>query len=100
VSRSHFSSHRRLIVAVQYDGEKDVRGPRDFSGKTSGPLDDVKDGDDDDGDEEDDRSRLRVGEKRSADGRAKGGEGNGNASNGSVVPSEVRSWNPFNNIRC
>ena len=43
---------------VQYDGEKDVRGPRDFSGKTSSPLDGVKDGDDDDGDEEDDGPLL------------------------------------------
>jgi hypothetical protein len=93
VSRPHFSSPSSSSLRHQYDGEKDVRGPRDFSGKTSSPLDGVKEGDDDDGDEDDDGSRLCVGEKRGADGRMKG---DGKVSNGSTpngIPSEVRSLN-------
>ena len=50
----------------QHDGEKDTRGPQDFSGSANTKLDD---GDDDDADEDEDLSRSV--KKRGLDGKLK-----------------------------
>lgn len=48
------------LLTPKFDGEKDVRGPNDFSGNAGSKIDDVGEGDDDDGDDDDDTSRPRA----------------------------------------
>ena len=57
--------------APQYEGEKDTRGPADFSGNAAKQLDDAGDGDDDDADDDDGDSGIRGTHKRRGDGRLK-----------------------------
>lgn len=57
----------------QYEGEKDTRGPADFSGNAASKLDENGEGDDDDVDDEDQDvvpSRAGAGKRRS-DGKLK-----------------------------
>ena len=54
----------------QHDGEKDTRGPQDFSGNANTKLDDMGDGDDDDQDDDDDLPSRSV-KKRGLDGKLK-----------------------------
>jgi MADS-box transcription factor len=56
---------------LRYEGEKDTRGPADFSGNATKQMDDTGDGDDDDGDEDDNDSGVRGHSKRRPDGRLK-----------------------------
>ncbi|KAF8878376.1 hypothetical protein CPB84DRAFT_1688348 [Gymnopilus junonius] len=53
---------------MRHDGEKDTRGPQDFSNASASKLDDIGDGDDDDGDDDDD---LPARNKRRHDGKLK-----------------------------
>jgi hypothetical protein len=57
-------------VHHQHDGEKDTRGPSDFSGNTNAKLDDLVDGDEEDQDDEDDLPSRSV-RKRGPDGKLK-----------------------------
>ncbi|TFK61290.1 SRF-like protein [Pluteus cervinus] len=54
---------------LRYDGEKDTRGPQDFSGNAPNKLEDIGEGDDDDGDDDDDSMGGR--QKRRLDGKLK-----------------------------
>ncbi|KAL0959417.1 hypothetical protein HGRIS_014663 [Hohenbuehelia grisea] len=56
---------------VRYDGEKDTRGPSDFSGNIVSKHDDIGDGDDDDGDDDEHQDVRHVGSKRRGDGKLK-----------------------------
>jgi hypothetical protein len=60
-----------LLLIPQYEGEKDTRGPADFSGNAAKHLDDAGDGDDDDADDDDGDSGIRGPHKRRGDGRMK-----------------------------
>ncbi len=60
-----------LLLIPQYEGEKDTRGPADFSGNAAKHLDDAGDGDDDDADDDDGDSGIRGAHKRRGDGRMK-----------------------------
>lgn len=67
MSPFRLSSHSTLINGHQHDGEKDTRGPQDFSGNNSSKLDDGGDGDGDDDDDDDDIPSR----KRRHDGKLK-----------------------------
>ncbi|KAF8635129.1 hypothetical protein AX15_000518 [Amanita polypyramis BW_CC] len=56
---------------IRYEGEKDTRGPADFSGNATKQMDDIGDGDDDDADDDDNESGVRGTHKRRGDGRLK-----------------------------
>ncbi|KAK2467186.1 hypothetical protein APHAL10511_000735 [Amanita phalloides] len=56
---------------LRYEGEKDTRGPADFSGNTTKQIDDTGDGDDDDADDDDGDGGVRGTHKRRGDGRMK-----------------------------
>ncbi|PFH46659.1 hypothetical protein AMATHDRAFT_43465 [Amanita thiersii Skay4041] len=49
---------------IRYEGEKDTRGPVDFSGNANKQFDDTGDGDDDDVDDDDNDAVTRGGPKR------------------------------------
>ncbi|KAJ7096394.1 hypothetical protein C8R44DRAFT_950533 [Mycena epipterygia] len=53
---------------LRFDGEKDTRGPPDFSGNAAAKLEDPGDGDDDDQEEEDEVLPPALGSKRRSDG--------------------------------
>ncbi|KAJ7346543.1 hypothetical protein DFH08DRAFT_868535 [Mycena albidolilacea] len=55
---------------ISFDGEKDTRGPSDFSGNAAAKLDDPADGDDDD--QDDDEDLPPIGTKRRSDGSKAG----------------------------
>lgn len=56
---------------VRFEGEKDTRGPPDFSGNAAAKMDDPADGDDDD--QEDEEEVLpSLGSKRRSDGSKPG----------------------------
>ena len=67
VSRLRFFCSCCLLPIHQHDGEKDTRGPQDFSGNANTKLDD------DDGDDDDDNDDLqsRSVKKRGLDGKLK-----------------------------
>ncbi|KAL4257724.1 MEF2 family protein [Pleurotus pulmonarius] len=56
---------------VRYEGEKDTRGPNDFSGNAGARADDNGDGDDDDVDDDDTQDMSGRGAKRRGDGKVK-----------------------------
>ncbi|KAF9494273.1 SRF-like protein [Pleurotus eryngii] len=56
---------------VRYEGEKDTRGPNDFSGNAGARADDNGDGEDDDVDDDDTQDMGRRGAKRRGDGKVK-----------------------------
>ncbi|KAJ6562452.1 hypothetical protein B0H19DRAFT_943928 [Mycena capillaripes] len=56
---------------IGFDGEKDTRGPSDFSGNATTTLDDLVDGDDDEPEDEDE-VLPSVGFKRRSDGTKPG----------------------------
>jgi hypothetical protein len=71
VSRLHFFSLLAPAhVHRQHDGEKDTRGPQDFSGSANAKLDDIGDVDDDDQDDDDDLPSRSL-KKRGLDGKLK-----------------------------
>ncbi|KDQ32547.1 hypothetical protein PLEOSDRAFT_1033113 [Pleurotus ostreatus PC15] len=56
---------------VRYEGEKDTRGPNDFSGNAGTRADDNVDGEDDDVDDDDTQDMGGRGAKRRGDGKVK-----------------------------
>ena len=62
-------SHPPCLMPLQHEGERDTRGPGDFSGASSAKNDDGGDGDDDDGeDDEDDALSLATRKRARAEG--------------------------------
>ena len=59
------------LIVFQHEGERDTRGPADFSGASSTRIDDGGDGDDDDGeDDEDDAPSLATRKRARAESAA------------------------------
>jgi len=76
---------------VAFTGEKDTRGPSDFSGNASNKLDDAGEGDDDDQDDETySEIPVRAGTKRRSNGKPKTAPTNGRNSNVHSPPPQSR----------
>jgi MADS-box transcription factor len=58
---------------IRFDGEKDTRGPADFSGSAATKLEDPAEGDDDD-QEDEDEVITPLGSKRRSDGTKPAGD--------------------------